>query len=42
MHNLSPEVKPLIHVGDRILEINGISVQNIPLNEVGPVTEIRQ
>uniref|UniRef100_A0A672RUR6 LIM domain kinase 1 n=1 Tax=Sinocyclocheilus grahami TaxID=75366 RepID=A0A672RUR6_SINGR len=33
MHNLSPEVKPLIHVGDRILEINGISVQNIPLNE---------
>uniref|UniRef100_A0A672RWC8 LIM domain kinase 1 n=1 Tax=Sinocyclocheilus grahami TaxID=75366 RepID=A0A672RWC8_SINGR len=34
MHNLSPEVKPLIHVGDRILEINGISVQNIPLNEV--------
>uniref|UniRef100_A0A673MED1 LIM domain kinase 1 n=1 Tax=Sinocyclocheilus rhinocerous TaxID=307959 RepID=A0A673MED1_9TELE len=34
MHNLSPEVKPLIHVGDRILEINGISVQNIPLNEM--------
>uniref|UniRef100_A0A8C1SN50 LIM domain kinase 1 n=1 Tax=Cyprinus carpio TaxID=7962 RepID=A0A8C1SN50_CYPCA len=34
MHNLSPEVKPLIHVGDRILEINGISVQNIPLNEI--------
>uniref|UniRef100_A0A672RVY9 LIM domain kinase 1 n=1 Tax=Sinocyclocheilus grahami TaxID=75366 RepID=A0A672RVY9_SINGR len=29
-----PEVKPLIHVGDRILEINGISVQNIPLNEM--------
>uniref|UniRef100_A0A8C1R0F1 LIM domain kinase 1 n=1 Tax=Cyprinus carpio TaxID=7962 RepID=A0A8C1R0F1_CYPCA len=34
MHNLSPEVKPLIHVGDRILEINGISVQNIPLSEI--------
>uniref|UniRef100_A0A8C1FDJ2 LIM domain kinase 1 n=1 Tax=Cyprinus carpio carpio TaxID=630221 RepID=A0A8C1FDJ2_CYPCA len=37
MHNLSPEVKPLIHVGDRILEINGISVQNIPLSEVNLV-----
>ncbi|XP_073680452.1 LIM domain kinase 1 [Garra rufa] len=34
MHSLSPEMKPLIHVGDRILEINGISVQNIPLNEI--------
>ncbi|XP_051732971.1 LIM domain kinase 1 isoform X3 [Ctenopharyngodon idella] len=34
LHNLSPEVKPLIHVGDRILEINGISVQNIPLTEI--------
>ncbi|TRZ02908.1 hypothetical protein DNTS_033269 [Danionella cerebrum] len=34
LHNLSPEVKPLIHVGDRILEINGISVQNIPLSEI--------
>ncbi len=41
MHNLSPEVKPLIHVGDRILEINGISVQNIPLNEVSPLPQIR-
>uniref|UniRef100_A0A673IH79 LIM domain kinase 1 n=1 Tax=Sinocyclocheilus rhinocerous TaxID=307959 RepID=A0A673IH79_9TELE len=41
MHNLSPEVKPLIHVGDRILEINGISVQNIPLSEVSPVPQIR-
>uniref|UniRef100_A0A8C1SNQ5 LIM domain kinase 1 n=1 Tax=Cyprinus carpio TaxID=7962 RepID=A0A8C1SNQ5_CYPCA len=39
MHNLSPEVKPLIHVGDRILEINGISVQNIPLNEVTPCSQ---
>ncbi|XP_050949719.1 LOW QUALITY PROTEIN: LIM domain kinase 1 [Labeo rohita] len=34
MHSLSPEVKPLIHVGDKILEINGISVQNIPLSEI--------
>ncbi|XDV39107.1 hypothetical protein PO909_008394 [Leuciscus waleckii] len=34
LYNLSPEVKPLIHVGDRILEINGISVQNIPLDEI--------
>uniref|UniRef100_A0A8C1FPR6 LIM domain kinase 1 n=1 Tax=Cyprinus carpio carpio TaxID=630221 RepID=A0A8C1FPR6_CYPCA len=41
MHNLSPEVKPLIHVGDRILEINGISVQNIPLSEVSPIPQIR-
>uniref|UniRef100_A0A672T2C1 LIM domain kinase 1 n=1 Tax=Sinocyclocheilus grahami TaxID=75366 RepID=A0A672T2C1_SINGR len=41
MHNLSPEVKPLIHAGDRILEINGISVQNIPLNEVSPVPQIK-
>ncbi|XP_043077257.1 LIM domain kinase 1 isoform X2 [Puntigrus tetrazona] len=34
MHKLSPEVKSLIHVGDRILEINGISAQNIPLDEI--------
>lgn len=33
---MTPEVKPLIHVGDRILEINGISVQNIPPDEVCP------
>lgn len=37
LHNLSAEVKPLIHVGDRILEINGISVHNIPLNEINLV-----
>lgn len=30
----SPEIKEMIHVGDTVLEINGISVQNIPLNEV--------
>uniref|UniRef100_A0A8C1N679 LIM domain kinase 1 n=1 Tax=Cyprinus carpio TaxID=7962 RepID=A0A8C1N679_CYPCA len=38
---VTPEQKyrPLIHVGDRILEINGISVQNIPLNEVTPCSQ---
>ncbi|XP_060792426.1 LIM domain kinase 1 isoform X1 [Neoarius graeffei] len=30
----SPEIKEMIHVGDTVLEINGISVQNIPLNEI--------
>lgn len=30
----SPEMKEMIHVGDTVLEINGISVQNIPLDEV--------
>ncbi|XP_065143488.1 LIM domain kinase 1 isoform X1 [Paramisgurnus dabryanus] len=34
LDSITPEVKPLIHVGDRILEINGISVQNIPLDEL--------
>ncbi|KAK2873010.1 hypothetical protein Q8A67_022907 [Cirrhinus molitorella] len=34
LHSLSPKFKPLIHVGDKILEINGISVQNIPLSEI--------
>ncbi|XP_053334883.1 LIM domain kinase 1 isoform X1 [Clarias gariepinus] len=30
----SPEMKEMIHVGDTVLEINGISVQNIPLDEI--------
>ncbi|XP_036444310.1 LIM domain kinase 1 [Colossoma macropomum] len=30
----SPEIKGLIHVGDSVLEINGVSVQNIPHNEI--------
>ncbi|KAA0720335.1 LIM domain kinase 1 [Triplophysa tibetana] len=34
VHSTTPEVKPLIHAGDRILEINGISVQNIPPDEL--------
>ncbi|XP_051959586.1 LIM domain kinase 1 [Xyrauchen texanus] len=34
LQNLSPEVKPLIHVGDRIVDINGISAKKIPLDEI--------
>lgn len=34
VHSMTPEVKPLIHVGDKILEVNGISVQNIPPDEL--------
>lgn len=37
---MSPDVKNSIHVGDRILEINGTPIRNVPLDEVGkgPVT----
>lgn len=31
---ISPDVKNSIHVGDRILEINGTPVHNVPLDEV--------
>lgn len=31
---VSPDVKNSIHVGDRILEINGTPIQNVPLDEV--------
>ncbi len=31
---ISPDVKNSIHVGDRILEINGTPIQNVPLDEV--------
>uniref|UniRef100_A0A8C5KEI0 LIM domain kinase 1 n=1 Tax=Jaculus jaculus TaxID=51337 RepID=A0A8C5KEI0_JACJA len=34
---MSPDVKNSIHVGDRILEINGTPIQNVPLDEVGRV-----
>ncbi|XP_062867437.1 LIM domain kinase 1 [Trichomycterus rosablanca] len=30
----SPEIKGIIHVGDSVLEINGVSVQSIPLDEI--------
>ncbi|TRY59447.1 hypothetical protein DNTS_002174 [Danionella cerebrum] len=32
---ISPDVKNSIHVGDRILEINGTPVQNVPRDEIG-------
>jgi hypothetical protein len=32
---MSPDVKNSIHVGDRILEINGTPIRNVPLDEVG-------
>lgn len=31
---ISPDVKNSIHVGDRILEINGTPIHNVPLDEV--------
>ncbi|XP_062843299.1 LIM domain kinase 1a [Trichomycterus rosablanca] len=31
---ISPDVKNSIHVGDRILEINGTPIQNVPLDEI--------
>ncbi|XP_029469015.1 LIM domain kinase 1 isoform X3 [Rhinatrema bivittatum] len=31
---ISPDVKNSIHVGDRILEINGTPVRNVPLDEI--------
>ncbi|XP_024910610.1 LIM domain kinase 1a isoform X2 [Cynoglossus semilaevis] len=31
---ISPDVKNSIHVGDRILEINGTPVHNVPLDEI--------
>ncbi|XP_055051803.1 LIM domain kinase 1a isoform X1 [Misgurnus anguillicaudatus] len=31
---ISPDVKSSIHVGDRILEINGTPIQNVPLDEI--------
>ena len=31
---ISPDVKKSIHVGDRILEINGTPIYNVPLDEV--------
>lgn len=38
---MSPDVKNSIHVGDRILEINGTPIRNVPLDEVGvPVARI--
>uniref|UniRef100_A0A4W4GUL9 LIM domain kinase 1 n=1 Tax=Electrophorus electricus TaxID=8005 RepID=A0A4W4GUL9_ELEEL len=33
-NNMSPEISGMIHVGDTVLEINGISVKNIPLDEI--------
>lgn len=33
---MSPDVKNSIHVGDRILEINGTPIRNVPLDEVRP------
>lgn len=32
---MSPDVKSSIHVGDRVLEINGTPIRNVPLDEVG-------
>uniref|UniRef100_A0AAZ3RI04 LIM domain kinase 1 n=1 Tax=Oncorhynchus tshawytscha TaxID=74940 RepID=A0AAZ3RI04_ONCTS len=34
LHTLSPDVKNSIHVGDRILEINGTPIRNVPLDEI--------
>ncbi|KAI4815121.1 hypothetical protein KUCAC02_005284 [Chaenocephalus aceratus] len=31
---ISPDVKNSIHVGDKILEINGTPIQNVPLDEI--------
>lgn len=31
---ISPDVKNSIHVGDRILEINGTPIRNVPVDEV--------
>ncbi|KAF4103753.1 LIM domain kinase 1a isoform X1 [Onychostoma macrolepis] len=31
---ISPDVKNSIHIGDRILEINGTPIQNVPLDEI--------
>ncbi|XP_052323535.1 LIM domain kinase 1-like isoform X3 [Oncorhynchus keta] len=31
---ISPDVKNSIHVGDRILEINGTPIRNVPLDEI--------
>ena len=31
---MSPDVKNSLHVGDRILEINGTPIRNVPLDEV--------
>lgn len=31
---MSPDVKNAIHVGDRVLEINGTPIRNVPLDEV--------
>ncbi|XP_068601911.1 LIM domain kinase 1a [Brachionichthys hirsutus] len=31
---ISPDVKGAIHVGDRILEINGTPIHNVPLDEI--------
>lgn len=31
---ISPDVKNSIHVGDKILEINGTPIHNVPLDEV--------
>lgn len=33
---ISPEVRNAIHVGDRILEINGLPVGTLMEEEVGP------
>lgn len=43
---MSPDVKNSIHVGDRILEINGTPIRNVPLDEVwvlglGPEQHLR-
>lgn len=31
---MSPDLKSSIHVGDRILEINGTPIRHVPLDEV--------
>lgn len=31
---MSPDVKNSIHIGDRILEINGTPIRNVPLDEI--------
>lgn len=39
---ISPEVRNAIHVGDRILEINGLPVATLLEKEVGPFSDERQ
>ncbi|XP_030638632.1 LIM domain kinase 1 [Chanos chanos] len=36
---ISPKVKALLHVGDRVLEINGTSVKDIPQDEIDQIIQ---